>query len=116
MYSATGLLGFLIYSCVADEWRGWIATVVVSNGLAYHGATHWNAKPRDALFWWDVGCNAVLCTLINVASTVQPWTGAGTALAAAAWPFGWLVGPTWGHAVHVLGVQGVLLWCLATAW
>ena len=75
---------------VPDEWRGWIATVVVSNGLAYHGAAHWNAKTRDVLFWWDGGCNAALCTFINVASTVQPWTG--TALAVAGWPFGWLAG------------------------
>ena len=49
-------------------------------------------------------------------STAQPWTGAGTIVALTLWPFGWLAGPTWGDAVHVLGVQGVLLACLATAW
>ena len=68
MYSATGLLGFFAYACVADEWRGWIATVVVSNGLAYHGATAWGADCANVLFWWDVACCAALGLYLNAAS------------------------------------------------
>lgn len=116
MYSALGLVGFGAYAAAADDWRRWAATLVVLNGVLYHGAARRDDPLRGALLRWDVACNAALCAAVNGASACQPWTGVGTAAAVAAWTLGRRAGATWrGHALHVLGVQCVLLACLATA-
>ena len=116
MYSAAGLLAFFAYSCVADELRSWIATLMVSNGLSYHGACYLDAKPRQVLFWWDVAFCGALGLYLNVASVTQPWTVVASALILASWRVGHAVDPRYGHCVHVVGVQLLTLACLATSW
>jgi hypothetical protein len=116
MYSAAGLVGFGAYACAADDWRRLAAALVVVNGVLYHLAARWDDPLRGALLRWDVACNAALCAAVNGGSRRQPWTGAGTLAALAAWRLSHAAGPPWGHVAHVLGVQGVLLACLATAW
>ena len=115
MYSALGLVGFGLYASAADDWRRWAATLVVVNGVLYHRAVACGER-ASALFCWDVACNAALAAWINATSARQPWTAVGTAAAVAAWPAGHAAPGRWGHLVHVLGVQCVLLACLATAW
>ena len=116
MYSAAGLLGFLAYSCVADEWRGWIATAMVSNGLAYHGAAHWNAGFTNVLFCWDVACCAALGLYLNAASRAPSRTALASAGIVGAWLAGRALDPSpLGHIAHVLGVQLGTLALLITA-
>lgn len=117
MYSATGLLGFFAYACVADEWRGRIATVVVSNGLAYHGATHWGADCANVLFCWDVACCAALGAYLNAASRAPSRTALASAGIVGAWLAGRALDPSpLGHVAHVVGVQLGTLALLITAW
>jgi hypothetical protein len=116
MRRAVGLLGFAAYALATDDGRKRAtAALVVAFGLAYHAAHAARSDYEDACLLCDILCVAVLSAAINAASTAQPRTALGTIAALVLWPLGWGETPL-GDAVHVLGVQGVLLACLATAW
>lgn len=116
MYRAIGLLGFAAYALATNDGaKRATAALVVGVGLAYHAAYAAHSEYEDVLFYCDVLCIAIVCAAVNAVSTAQPWTGLGTVLALSLWPCGWNE-TTIGNAVHILGVQIVLLACLATAW
>jgi hypothetical protein len=116
MQSSPGLVLFAAGAWAFDPVRARICALVVCNGLAYHATAGRRVWPARPLFWWDVLCNAILVAYVNWASERQPRTLAATALAVAAWACTFLVGVPWTHLLHVVGVQGVLFACLATAW
>ena len=116
MRRAIGLLGFAAYALATDDGaKRAIAALVVGSGLAYHAAHAVRSEYEDVFLYCDVLCAAILCAAVNAVSTAQPWTGLGTVLALTLWPCSWNE-TTIGNTVHILGVQIVLLACLAMAW
>ena len=87
-----------------------IASIVVFNGVLFHGMTIVHGSPITCLKRFDIACNLALAMYVNCFTSWQPHTAVLTLVAVAVWQANNLLFRK-NALVHVVGVQYPL--CIA---